>query len=169
MNISGKKNRLQKILILTILVAIGLILFSLETLLPQPIPGGKIGLSQLVTLLTLVWFGWAEALVVVLLRVILGNLLLGTLFNPLFLLACGGALVALFAMAVTYSRTKKFSVIGISVIGAFFHNSTQLLLAYVFFIRSVSIFWLFPYFILISVISGLFIGFITWFFLQRIF
>lgn len=169
MNISGKKNRLQKILILTILVAIGLILFSLETLLPQPIPGGKIGLSQLVTLLTLVWFGWAEALVVVLLRVILGNLLLGTLFNPLFLLAFGGALVALFAMAVTYSRTKKFSVIGISVIGAFFHNSTQLLLAYVFFIRSVSIFWLFPYFILISVISGLFIGFITWFFLQRIF
>lgn len=154
---------------MTILVAIGLILFSLENFLPQPIPGGKIGLSQLVTLLTLVWFGWAEAFLVVVLRVILGNLLLGTLFNPVFLLAFGGALVALLAMAVTYYRTKKFSVIGISVIGAFFHNSSQLLLAYLFFVRSVSIFWLFPYFILISVISGLLIGFIARLFLQRIF
>ena len=86
------------------MVAIGLILFTLEILLPQPIPGGKIGFSQLVTLLVLIWFGWLEALVVVLVRVIIGNLILGTLFNPIFVLGFSGAMVSLLAMGLIYNN-----------------------------------------------------------------
>jgi heptaprenyl diphosphate synthase len=157
-----QSNNLKKTLILTTFVTIGLILFSLESLLPQPIPGGKIGLSQIVTLLVLVWFGWPEALLVVLFRVLIGNLILGTLFNPIFLLSFSGALVSLVVMSVVYYKFKSFGIVGISILGAVFHNIAQLLLAYLFIIKQVEIFWLLPYFVWISIFSGLLIGLAAW-------
>jgi len=163
-----KTSGLQKILILTLMIAIGLMLFMFEIFLPQPIPGGKIGLSQLVTLLVLVWFGWLEALVVVLLRVVIGSLILGTLFNPIFLLGFAGAIVSLLVMTFVYQNLKKFSIIGVSIFGALFHNLTQLCLAYWLFVPKSEIFWLIPYFILVSLFSGLLIGFTTWFLHQKL-
>lgn len=161
-------NGLKKVMVLTVMVTIGLILFSFEVYLPGPIPGGRIGLSQLVTLLALVWFGWREALLVVTLRVITGNLILGTMFNPVFLLGLSGAFVSLAAMALVYCNTKKLSIIGISVIGALTHNITQLFMAHLLFIKSKEIFWLVPYFIWASLFSGLLIGTAAWYVAGRL-
>ena len=163
-----KYNNLKKVLTLTIFISISLILFSLESFLPQPIPGGKIGLSQIVTLLVLVWYGWREALLVVLFRVVIGNIILGTLFNPIFLLSFSGALVSLFVMSVVYYNFKSFGIVGISIFGAVFHNIAQLFLAYLFIIKQVEIFWLIPYFFGVSIISGLLIGLIAWFLKSKI-
>ncbi len=159
---------LQKVMLLTVMVTIGLILFSFERYLPGPIPGGRIGLSQLVTLLTLAWFGWREALLVVSLRVIVGNLILGTVFNPIFLLGLSGAFVSLAIMATVYCNTNKLSIIGISVTGALAHNTTQLFIAYLLFIKSTKVFWLLPYFIWVSLFSGLLIGTTAWFIAKRL-
>jgi heptaprenyl diphosphate synthase len=163
-----RSRNLKKTLTLTIFITIGLILFSLESFLPQPIPGGKIGLSQIMTLLVLVWFGWREAFLVVLFRVVIGNIILGTLLNPIFLLSFSGALVSLFVMSVVYYKFKSFGIVGISILGAVFHNIAQLLLAYLFIIKQVEIFWLFPYFIWISILSGLLIGIVAWYLKSKI-
>ncbi len=150
------------------MITIGLILFSFELYLPQLIPGGRIGLSQLVTLLALVWFGWREAFFVVTLRIIIGNLILGSLFNPIFLLGLSGSFVSLLMMALIFFNTKKLSIIGISIVGAVFHNMTQLFIAYLLFVKSFDLLWLLPYFLWVSLFSGLLIGFIAWFIMQKL-
>ena len=164
----ARRVQLHRFLFLAIMVAVGLVLFIFENFLPQPLPGGRIGLSQLVTLLVLFWYGFPEALAVVLLRVFIGNLILGMLFSPVFVLSTTGAVVALLVMATVRKVVPVFSIIGISLIGALFHNLTQLVVAYGLFIERADIFWLLPYCIWVSVFSGLFIGFIAWFVLVKL-
>ena len=56
-----------------------------------------------------------------------------------------------------------FSLIGISIIGSFFKNSTQLVLAYLIYIRHSHLFSLMPLFLLSSLIGGAVIGILAQF------
>lgn len=118
----------KKTVRLALLTAMALILSWLEgLLLPSlAIPGVKLGLANVATLLSLYLYSWREAALVSVARVLLSGLLFGGLFTMLYALA--GALVALAAMA-PLRRTGLFSVFGVSVAGGFFHNAGQLLVA----------------------------------------
>jgi len=147
---------------------ISLLLFTLEAFLPQLIPGGRLGLSQLVTLLVLYWFGWQEAAVVLIARVFLAALFSGGILNPVFVLSLGGGLAALMTMSLALSLLKSLSPLGVSVIGAFFHNLVQLWLAQQFFVRQASLWFLLPYFIWASLVAGLVIGGLAYFLGSRV-
>lgn len=139
------------------------ILFSLESLIQSPVPIVRLGLANIVTILCLKWWGIREALVVVLVRVVLGSFVTGKFLHPVFLLSLSGGIVATFAMGATIIYGKQvFSLIGVSIIGALFHNVTQLSIAYFLYVRQIQIFFLLPLFLFSSTVSGIVIGFLSY-------
>jgi heptaprenyl diphosphate synthase len=81
---SNKFHQSNKMMTMAIMVALGVILHRLEALLPLPSPWIKLGLSNLMTLVALVFLGFKEAVIVTFLRVVLGSILGGTFLGPTF-------------------------------------------------------------------------------------
>jgi len=161
-------SRTHIIIQLSLIATGGLVLFLFESLIPRPLPWLKPGLANIATLYALQKFGLRESLSVTLLRVCAGSLILGTLFNPAFVLSLGGGLAATLAMgAIKKLGGNTFSVIGISLIGAFCHNLMQILLAYLIIVKHYEIFFLLPIILLSSIFTGFVVGFITHFLLAK--
>ena len=158
----------RKLIILSLLTTSGILLFAVEGFLPQPLPGGKIGLSHIATLIALYLYDLEEALWVVLLRILIVSLLLGGFFTPVFYFALTGGVLATLVMGIVKNNHFGISIVGNSVLGAFTHNSSQLILAYALFVRKAEIFWLFPYLTLVSIISGTLIGVLSKFLIDSI-
>ena len=144
---------------LALLVSIGLVLSIIESTFPPllPVPGAKLGLANIATVIALYMFGPWMAVEVTVLRAVIGGLLRGSVVG-LFLSFSGG-LASVLVMIVLYMLFEgTFSVIGVSVAGAVTHNVVQLLAAYLL-VRHLALFYYMPYLILIAVPTGLFVGF----------
>lgn len=155
----------REVVLIGLLVSLGLILHFVEAMLPLPIlvPGAKLGLANIVNLIALVLIGFKGGLAIFFLRVLIGSLFAGTFLSINFYLSLGGGLTGyLFMSLVYYFLQGKFSLIGISVIGAVFHNLGQLLIAF-FIIGNPGIFYYLPYLILLAIPTGLGVGLITYF------
>lgn len=145
----------RKVAFLGMFTALALVLGGLEALLPSPlVPGMKVGLANVVTLLVLYRFGWKEACYVNLLRVGLSGLLFGT--PSLVPYSLTGAAFSLVIM-VLLKKTDWFSVVGVSVAGGVMHNAGQLLMAVILLENGVIGYYL-PVLILAGTISGVLIG-----------
>ena len=148
-----------KITQLSILTTSAILLFTVESLIPMPFPWMKLGLANLVTLFVLLTWDLKYAFIVVVLRVVIGNLILGKLFTPAFILSLGGGVGATLGMFLLLRYfNKPFSLIGISVFGAFMHNLVQLLLANLIFIHQGSLYYLAPVLTLSAILTGSLIG-----------
>ena len=74
----------HRITTLSLIVALGMVLHRLEILIPLPSPWIKLGLANVMTLVTLIFFGLRDAVTVTLLRIILGPIIGGTFLSPAF-------------------------------------------------------------------------------------
>jgi heptaprenyl diphosphate synthase len=153
---------------LALLVALGTALHVAESLLalPLPIPGVKLGLANIVTLLAIYLYGFREGLTVALMRVLLASLIGGFVLSPSFLLGISGAVISTLVMAILLRYTRCFTAIGISMAGAVGHNIGQLLAAWLL-LQSVSIFFYLPILLLAGVPSGLFTGYVLKYLLEQ--
>jgi heptaprenyl diphosphate synthase len=144
---------------LALLVSVGLVLSIIESTFPPllPVPGAKLGLANVATVIALYLFGAGMALEVTILRALIGGLLRGSVVG-LFLSFSGGVVSCLVMIAIWALFEGTFSVIGVSVAGAVTHNVVQLLAAYLL-VRHTALFYYMPYLILIAVPTGLFVGF----------
>lgn len=155
----------RKLTIIAVLLAQAIVLHLFESLipLPFPIPGVKLGLANIVTLLALLLFDFKSAFIIAFLRTVLGSLLSGTLLNISFFLSFSGAMVStcLMALLIKLSRTlgckSYFSILGISIAGAAAHNLGQLAMA-ALLIKHIAIFYYLPVMLLSSVPTGLLTG-----------
>lgn len=150
---------------LALLVSVGIALHLVENMLPLthifPVPGAKLGLANITTLLALWLFGPREGLLVVLLRSFLGSLLGGTFLTPTFYFSFAGALGSGLAMGVAVVKAReRFSPVGISIIGAIVHNISQLLVA-VLIIQHWGILVYLPYMLLFALPPGYFNGLVV--------
>ena len=122
-----------------ILVALALALSYIERFIPLqlliPLPGVKLGLANIVTLVALYALGTRRAVAIVILRCALGSLFGGGVTGLLFSLT--GGLLSMGVMALC-RRTAVFSVYGISILGAAAHNIGQVAVA-MLLMRSVHI------------------------------
>lgn len=141
---------------LALLAAYALGLHSFESLLPTPIPWLRLGLANIITLITLLLYGMRAAILVTLIRVVLASLFSGTFLGPAFMLSLGGGIAGTLSMGFVLSFAPGlFSAIGLSIIGALFHNITQLFLAYFLFIQRIeAILLITPLIILIGTLTG---------------
>lgn len=148
----------RKLAMLAMFVSMALVLHVAENLLPIPYiaPGVKLGLANIVSLITIIIFGFKEAVAVVLLRTLLGSLL-GGVPSTFFFSAAGGILSTV-VMYIMYAWLgTKFSLVGISVVGAIAHNIGQLFVASLI-VENFGLYVYLPVLMISAVITGVFIG-----------
>ena len=102
--------RTKRLTLCALYSAIGLTIFVLEAQIPPflPVPGFRLGLSNVVTLLALVTLGWKEAAAISLVRIVLGNLVTGQGMAMLYSL--GGGLLGFLAMALSLKVLKDSQI-----------------------------------------------------------
>lgn len=129
-----------------------------------PLPFIRIGLSNVV-ILFLVWNNHPlSALVVNVSKSLLGGLVTLTLLSPSTLLSLGGGLAAIAIMVLARWLRLGLGLFGVSILGAIAHNMSQLILVRWLLIKSPGVFMLTPILLLIALVSGSLIAFITHYF-----
>jgi heptaprenyl diphosphate synthase len=141
---------------IAILSAYALALHGVEAMLPSPIPWLRLGLANIITLTALVLFGFRTAIMITLIRVMLGSLFTGTFLGPSFMLSLGGGVCGTCAMGTMLVVSRKlFGPVGLSLIGSLFHNAAQLFLAYWLFIQRIeAVLFISPVIMLIGTLTG---------------
>lgn len=145
----------KKITYLALLTAIAIILGYLENFIPfnLAIPGAKIGLANIITIIALYKYGFKNALCITLLRIFIVAITFTNLY--MFLYSLTGALFSLIVMSLLKKR-QLFSTITVSISGAIFHNLGQIIIAMIFY--GFNIIYYLPYLIILSLITGTVIG-----------
>jgi len=160
----------RHMVLLALFIAMASVLHVVESWLPLPlpVPGIKLGLANIVSLIIIVMFGWRDAIYVSILRVFLASLFGGILLGPAFAMSLSGAIGSIALMAYAYHHWHPtFSVIGISIIGAVIHNVVQIMVA-ALLVSSVTLLWYLPYLILFALPTGLATGMTTSYFLAKV-
>lgn len=139
------------------LSAYALALHGFESMVPSPIPWLRLGLSNIVTLVTLYLYGLRPAMMVTMIRVLLGSLFLGTFLGPAFFLSLAGGLAGTLSMGAALTAFPRlFSPLGISLIGALFHNAGQLSIAYIMFVQRIeAVLIIAPFLLAAGTLTGL--------------
>ena len=150
--------KVQKMALLGVLTAAAIVIAILESFIPSiGIPGVKMGLANIVILIILYELGIWEAGVVNLLRVLVVSLARGTFLSMGFLMSLTGAALSFGIMVLFYLLIKKFSIIGVSVIGSVFHVTGQIIIAMIF-LGSAYVFLYLPIIAISAIITGVFVG-----------
>ena len=153
--------KVQKMALLGVLTAGAIVIAILESFIPSlGIPGVKLGLANIVILIILYELGIVEAIIVNLLRVVVVGLVRGTFLSMGFLMSITGAVFSLGIMILFYVLIKKFSIIGVSVIGAIFHVFGQILIAMIFLGTTYIVLYL-PIIAVSAIITGVFVGIVA--------
>ena len=162
-NISFEQKRktisLKKYTAMAILTAVSLILFTVEAALPPiPIQGVKIGFSNIVTLISMIFLGRREAFIVLIMRIILAGVFAGSILS--FGFSIVGGITAFIIMALTVNLIGEKKIWIVSVLGAVFHNAGQLAVAIVATgTPSLSLYA--PVLLLSAIVTGAIIGVVT--------
>lgn len=152
------KNSIRNIVNLALLVALALALSVMEMMipLPVPIPGAKLGLANIIILVTIYFYDFKSSLTVSVLKSFLLVLITGSVMA--FFYSLMGAVLSTISMYLSLKHGKdKFSLIGVSEIGAFFHNLGQIIVATIF-MNNIKMIYYFPALVLIGVFTGFFVG-----------
>lgn len=148
---------LKKLTQLSLLTAVAFILYLVELRLPSPvpIPGVKLGLANIITVVAVYRFRASEAAMLVAARIILGAVFAGNLSALLFS-ACG-AVLCLGGMLVLKRVLSEKYIPLCSVVGAMLHNTGQMAAA-VCVMQSISVLAYLPLLMVTGCIAGLFTG-----------
>ena len=162
-----KQKQRQKIAYLGLFTAVAIIFGYVESLIPvfAGIPGIKLGLANVVTLILLVCFNERDAFLVLFVRILLGSICAGQMMSFMYSL-CGG-LLCFVTMALINRLLHRQFIFITSVFGAIAHNIGQLLVA-IFLVRQPGILVYLPLMMISAVLTGLFTGFCAWFTTPRL-
>ena len=138
-----------------IFTALALILGYVELLIPIHfgIPGAKLGLANLITILVLYKMGWKEAFLLSVARVVLGGFIFSNLFSILYSLA--GGILSLIVMGIL-KKTGKFTVVGVSVCGGVFQLAVAMAV-----VQTYEVGYYFPVLLIAGLLTGMLIGMIS--------
>lgn len=149
----------QKLMFIAMLVSLGVIVSIVEKAIPIPIPGVKLGLANVVTLVSLYVFDTKTAFVVAISRVIISSLLSGTFMSIGFILAMSGMLLSFIGMSAV-KKTNLFSVYGVSILGASLHSLSQVTMVSIL-LNVTGIVYLLPIMVIVSILTGWVSGFVS--------
>lgn len=121
-------NKTEKTALCGMLIAVAMVFSYVESLLPPivAIPGIKLGLSNIISLVALYLISCPTAITINIIRILLSAILFGSGVSLAYSLA--GGILSLIIMIVLY-KANHFSIIAVSIAGGVFHNIGQLLMA----------------------------------------
>ena len=151
---------------MALLTAIALTIFMVEAQIPAlvPVPGVKLGLSNIVTVFAVFAMGSKEAASILFVRIFLGAVFAGN-FSTILYSAAGGALAIVTTILLRKLLTKKQLWVA-GILGAVAHSIGQMAMA-VAITRTVGLVSYLPVMILCSIVTGLFTGLCAQFLLDR--
>ena len=118
-----RKNKVNQMTLCAILISMALVLSYIERFIPLqmfiPLPGIKLGLANIVTLMALFFLGEKSAFTILVLRCLLGSLFGGGIFGLAFSMT--GGLLSMTVMCI-FKRCRLISIYGVSILGAAAHN-----------------------------------------------
>lgn len=146
--------RTKRLTLCAVLIALALALSYTERFIPLqmlvPLPGVKLGLANIVTLIALYLMGPKAAFAILIPRCIFGAVFGGGITGLMFSLT--GGLLAMCVMALS-RKLPLFSIYGVSILGAAAHNVGQILAAMVL-MRSYYIGAYLPYLLVVALFTG---------------
>ena len=156
-----------RLTLLSICLALSLMLFFVELRLPlvATVPGFKIGLANIVTVAALRLFRAREALLLLVLRIVLGSVFAGSL--PALSFSLAGGLLALSVGVLLLRAVPRVPLALLGVAGALSHNVGQLLAAS-FWLSTLDVFYYAPVLFALAVFTGAATGFLAQEILRRL-
>lgn len=146
----------KKLTELAMLTGLALIIFVVELQIPSPlpIPGVKLGLANIITVFSLYHYRSAEALTILVARIVLGAIFGGNIMTLMYSLA--GGLLCLTGMVLFKKIIPMKHLWFCSVIGAILHNIGQVAVACVVAGRGMLLY--FPVLLVSGCLAGAFTG-----------
>ena len=142
------------------LLAIAIVLNIIESAIPIiPVPGAKIGFSNVVTIIILFIYGFKDAFSITVLRIVLVSVLSGRLLSPTFAMSFTGGVLSVLAMGLI-KKTNFLGILGISLVGSVFHALGQILAA-IFVLSSAVVIVYLPVMLFVSVPAGALTGIVA--------
>ena len=161
-----KRNAGRRVALYGMLIALAFVFSYVEAMIPLPVfvPGMKLGLANLVSVVGLYSVGLAGTALVAMVRIVLVGFTFGNTFSMLYGLAGGTASMAVMILA---RKSGWFSPVGVSILGGIFHNAGQLIIA-AFVVRTTGVFVYFPALLASGVVTGTVIGLLGGWIVERI-
>jgi heptaprenyl diphosphate synthase len=148
----------RKIVFLAIMTSLAVVLSIVESLISVIfIPGVKLGLANVITLIILMTFSDKDAFTVVLARILIVALTYHGLFSNSFWISMSGGMFAIISMIII--KKFNFSIYGISVLGSTMHMVGQVLAAMTLADPALAV--ILPYLVMLSVPTGLLTAFLS--------
>lgn len=159
-------NKTKKLTYVTMLSALSIVINIAENAFLPNLPlGVKFGLANIIALITIHLFSYKEMTTVNIMRVVLANLITGTIFSTKFFIALGGIVLSSISLIIT--KKIKSSVVFSSIISAFFHMIGQICVV-CFIYNTRSMFYSLPLYIVSSIGTGIMTGIIATEVLKRV-
>ncbi len=152
-------SKTKHICILGLMISLAFAFSYLESLIPLSvgIPGVKLGIANLVVIITLYVLNEKDAFAISVIRILMNGLFFSGFFSMLFSLS--GGILSFLAMVIA-KRTNKFSPIGVSALGGVIHNLGQIIIAG-FVMNTYRIIYYFPILMFSGLITGIINGIIA--------
>ena len=151
------KSKTYKITLCAILTSLSIIAFTIENLFPPVfLAGARIGVSNIFILLSTILLGIPYGYASLVLKILIGSLFSGNLMSVMYSLPAG--LISLSVEIMVIFFIKKTSVVSASIVGAVLNSTVQNLI-FCLVASTLNYLVYLPYLALISVLSGLIIGF----------
>ena len=146
--------RANRVALCGVMISLALALSYMERFIPLqmviPLPGIKLGLANVVTLVALYLLGRKSAYTILIVRCLLGAMFGGGISGLLFSLM--GGILALTVMLLG-TKISCFSIFGVSILGAAAHNVGQIFAAMVL-MKSIYIGAYLPYLLVVALFTG---------------
>ncbi|MDY4834257.1 MAG: Gx transporter family protein [Frisingicoccus sp.] len=149
----------KKVAMAGMFTALAMIFSYVEVLIPinLGIPGMKLGLANLVVVVTLYTMGAPMAFAVSMIRIMLVSMTFGSFSAMLYSMA--GGLLSFCGMALL-KKIPNFSVIGVSLLGGVLHNTGQLLVAMAV-VENINLIAYLPPLMIAGMVTGILIGIVS--------
>ena len=142
-----------------LLVSMALVLSLIERMLPVPFiaPGAKLGLANLIIVISVYTLdSYKDSFIILILKILLSSILGGSVSSLLYSI-WGGVLSFIVTILVKQLGRRYVSVIGVSTSAAVLHNVGQLFAASIIF-KNFNIFLYLPILSMVGIGTGIFIG-----------
>jgi heptaprenyl diphosphate synthase len=147
----------RKLTLMALLTAIALTIFIAEAQIPPiiPVPGIKLGLANIITLVSMYILGRKEAVFILAVRLVMGSIFTGSAASLIF--SAAGGLLAYLVMAAVIGLFDLKHLWVVSILGAIAHNAGQLIAA-VAVTKTATLLYYGPVLLAAAIVTGAFTG-----------
>ncbi len=157
----------RRLVLMALLTAIALTVFVIENQIPVPvpIPGVKLGLANIVTLVAMVLLSKKEAGAVLLVRVLMGSMFAGSPSTLLFSAVGGFLAYVVMCLAIGFFDRKMLWVV--SALAGIAHNAGQLLTC-ILVVKTPGVLVYAPVLAISGIVTGVFTGLVAMYLLHAL-